>query len=118
MTAELKELKQHIRWLEDERRDAGAVERLLDEIDGRLDDIDEDLTNLANAYKGIVDALKGIADGLNALAPKSPPPPAPGDVLDEFFKAPNGRKARAAKPRPRKPKLAIVPKNGGSETAS
>jgi hypothetical protein len=98
MTAELKELRQHIRWLEDERLYDGAVEEHLDEIDGRLDGINDGLATLVNAFNGIADALKGIADGLNALAPKGPPPPGPGDVLNEFFKAPNGRKERAAKP--------------------
>jgi hypothetical protein len=114
MTDELKELRQHVRWLEDERRDAGAVEKYLGEIDGRLDDIDNDLAKLADAYSGIANALKAIADGLNALAPKSPPPPPPpmGDVLNEFFKTPNGRKERAAKPKPRKPKLSIVSGDG------
>lgn len=118
MTAELKELRQHVRWLEDERLDAGAVEKHLDEIDDRLNEIHErlDKTNdglktLADAFNGIADALKMIADGLNALAPKSPPPPPPpmGDILNEFFKPTNGRKDRPAKPKPRKTKLSIVP---------
>jgi tetrahydromethanopterin S-methyltransferase subunit G len=128
MTNELQELRQHVRWLEDERRDVGAVEKHLDEIDGdldgiidrlneidgRLDEVNGNLTKLANAYTGIADAINGYNAGLkeafSALLHPPPPPPM-GDIINEFFKPTNGRKERAAKPKPRKPKLSVVSKD-------
>ena len=34
------------------------------------------------------------------------------NILNEFFDAPNMRKARPAKPKPRKPKFSVVPPAG------
>jgi hypothetical protein len=85
MTNELKELKQHIQWLEDECRDAVAVEDRLNEIDDRLDGINDGISKLVNAFNGIVDNFNRIADGLReVLTPKSPPSPSnPAcDILD------------------------------------
>jgi hypothetical protein len=135
MTAELQELRQHIRWLEDQRLYADAVEKHLNEIDGdldgivdrlneidsRLDVVNGNLTKLATAYTGIADAIDGYNAKLKEIflallhPPPAPPPPPPmGDILDEFFKPPNGRKERTKKPKSRKPKLSIVPRDGDS----
>jgi hypothetical protein len=48
--AELQELRQHVRWLEDERRDAVAVEDHLKEMDDRLNGIDDGLAKLVDSY--------------------------------------------------------------------
>jgi len=101
MTTELSELRQHVRWLEDERLGAGAVEERMNEIDGRLDGINDGLMNLVDAFNGLLDAINQKTSALKELVetmkPKSPPPPvAPGNI-----KTSNGRKKRAAKPRQR-----------------
>jgi hypothetical protein len=127
MTEELKELKEHIRWLEDERRNAVAAEDCLNEIDGRLDEVNDRSRQLLDAYNGIAGAINKNIEKLNelvdranlhsellrklidVLAPKTPP--TPFDTLAEFFASTNS-KGRAAKPKPRKPKLSVVSKDG------
>lgn len=118
--SEIKELKDHIRWLEDERIDAGAVEE-------RLDGIDEDLKRLAGRFNEIAAAINQNTETLNKLidgfnrhgeglkqlvevlaAPK--PQPAMGDVFDAVFK--QTPKKPAAKPKPRKPRFTVVSKDG------
>jgi len=103
MTTELSELRQHIRWLEDERLGAGAVEERMNEIDGRLDGINDGLKKLVNAYNDLVTAIdrktSTLKELIEIMAPNRPPPPAaPGNT-----KTPNGRKGRAAKSGQRQP---------------
>jgi hypothetical protein len=59
--ASLKELKEHIRWLEDERLDAGAVEKRLEQIDGNLKDINAVLRNNTDGLKRLLDAFNLLA---------------------------------------------------------
>ena len=128
MSAELQELKKHARWLEDELGNATALDDRLDEINGRLEAISDTLDKHADALVQISGAMVQISGAMvqqndllkefvHALttAPKSPPPPGPGDILNELFKTTNERKESAAKPKPRKPKLSVVPKKDGDD---
>jgi hypothetical protein len=119
---DLKELKEHIRWLEDERLDAAAVHQRLDEINDRLEAIvgtldrhATELVRLTDAFNRVADAITRQGDGLIKLlhALTAPPKPRPG--MDEFFSAvfqPGEPKQPAAKPTPRKTKLSVVAKDG------
>jgi hypothetical protein len=75
----------------------------------RLNRIDDDLVKLIDGANRIVDALnrhtEALKELIHALAPKDPPPSGP---VNEFSKTPR-RKARAARPKPRKTKLSVVP---------
>ena len=123
---ELKELKEHVRWLEDERATLGAVEERIDEIEERLREIKEDLTDLwsatiknsdelarlVSAFNGIADAVNRNADATNKNA----------DVLKELIsvftpKRPAPVSPNANKPKPRKPKLSVVQKDDGPGAA-
>ncbi len=125
--SDFKELKEHIRWLEDERLDATAVDECLDQIDNRLEAIDGRLDELVNAFNSIASAINQHSDVLNkvveavnrhsdglkellkALTTPRPPPSTP--TLDSVLGMFNEQTARP-KLKPREPKLSVVPKNG------
>jgi ABC-type nitrate/sulfonate/bicarbonate transport system substrate-binding protein len=117
MTAELKELRQHVRWLEDEVSNATAVDDALDKIEICLEAINDTLEKHANELEQLVDAINRAGDFINrnsdvlqklveVLATPKPQP----SMGDAVFK-PSEPKQRAAKPKPRKPKLSVVSKD-------
>ena len=119
-TGELRELKEHIRWLEDELSTANNIDGNLENIDGALTEIKSDFGTLIDAFnrnaqelKCLFNASNAIADAINRynetlkkllieiLTPKTPAP----------FASTNKSKERATTPKRRnKTKLSVVPK--------
>ena len=132
------ELKGHIRWLEDELSAANNIDGDLENIDGALTEIKSDLGNNTDALKRLCDTYNTIAGSINqntetlnklidcvnghsevlrelvnVLAPK--PPPAPADILNEFFANAPDTTNKPKAPKPRKTKLSVVPKKDGDD---
>jgi hypothetical protein len=127
--SDLKELERHVCWLEDQVSQATAVGDRLDQIDGRLEAMNEILENYASELGRLADANSRLTDSFNRAAdvinrnsdilkqlvevlatPR--PQPSMGDVFGAVFKA-TEPKQPAAKTRPRKPKLSVVPTKDG-----
>jgi ABC-type transporter Mla subunit MlaD len=115
---DLKELKEHIRWLEDERLTAGAVEDRLDQIDGVLADFISAFNNNADIIDQNTKALNKLISSFNRhsegllkllafLASERPAPLSANDL-----KTTDELKERAANPKARKATLSVVPKDG------
>ena len=70
--SEVKELKEHVRWLKDELSAANTIDGDLENIDGALTEIKSDLGNFIETFnhntketKRLFDAFNGIADAIN-----------------------------------------------------
>jgi hypothetical protein len=96
---DLRELKEHIRWLEDERLDADAVEKRLGQINDDLSGIKSAIDTNGNQLRRLCDAYVGIAGAINRHT----------EALNRLKTA----KERAAKRKPRKTKLSVVPGHDG-----
>ena len=118
---DLKELQEEIRWLKDEPSAATNIDDDLENIKDDISEIKSDQRRLFDAYSTIAVHINQHTEALKKLllVEVLTPKPPPSDMLGEFSaKAPTNKpKERSGKPKPRKTKLSVVPKDGNDGAA-
>jgi len=110
---EVRELKEHICWLEDQLDRSGNIEDQIALVSERLGDIEalsKGVGDICGILKEQVDVQRQLRDAflklVDALTPKSPlPPPSPFDIFDKLAEAEAARRAKRPKRQKFKPKV-------------